>query len=80
MANPTEKPLFLQSKILSVHLRHPAFSGLINFSYDEEQEDGCLLIIEYNHQSALLVWFALVLWHINHCTLFNTKSFYTYDL
>ena len=22
-----------------------------------------------------LVWFGLVLWHINHCSLFNAKSF-----
>ena len=27
----------------------------------------------------VLIWFGLVLWHINHCRLFNAKSFlYTY--
>ena len=27
-----------------------------------------------------LVWFGWVLWHINHCRLFNAKSFSTYTL
>ena len=27
-----------------------------------------------------LVWFGLVLWHINHYMLFNSRSFYTYML
>ena len=27
-----------------------------------------------------LVWFSLALWHINHCWLFNNKSFYIYKI
>ena len=27
-----------------------------------------------------IIWFGLVLWHINYCKLFHTKSFYTYIL
>ena len=25
-----------------------------------------------------LVWFGLVLWHVNHCWLFNAKSYFYY--
>ena len=27
-----------------------------------------------------MVWFGLVLWHINHCRLFNANPLYTYIL
>ena len=44
-----------------------------------KQEHGFQKWNEINDTSILsidIVWFSLVLWHINHCRLFNTKSIF----
>ena len=64
-------------------LPNPLYTYILNIWFGLVGFYGILAIMGYLMPSLLytyilkiydLVWFGLVLWHINHCGLFNTKS------
>ena len=68
--------LFNARSRLYIHIKYVGF-GLVWF-YGISTITGYLMpnpIYTYTLNIYDLVWFGLVLWHINHCRLFNAKSF-----
>ena len=65
--------LFNAKYILNMYMKYIWF-GLVGFmAYQPLWDTKCKILFKYIYQ--IHIWLGWILWHINHCRLFNAKYF-----